>query len=294
MPDAGRLSLTLADVLAHIEADSTLSPTRRRDLKSAIRRFCTLVDREPAQVPARMCELRPVILALNPAQAGLSRKSLQNVKADLASAMRYAGADRLSRRSLSEDWRALHDHLPSKRLKNGLSRFARFCSTHGIPPNAVVDDVVAQFVAWLSESTFARNPKEIHRRTCRLWNEAAATVDGWPQIRLTMPDHRPPRRRLPLEAFPKSFQRELERYLAMRADPDPFDTSTPAKPLKPGTLRLRREQLRVAASALVERGHAASQIQSLADLVHPQAFKDVLRQLLADHGGEANAWAEGM
>jgi integrase len=64
--------------------------------------------------------------------------------------------------------------------------------------------------------------------------------------------------------------------------------------LKSRTVRLRRDQLRVAAGALVARGHARDSITRLADLVRPDAFKDILRQLLAEHGGQANAWTEGM
>jgi len=39
---------TLADVLALIEGDGSMLPTRRRDLSSAIRRACDLLGRAPA------------------------------------------------------------------------------------------------------------------------------------------------------------------------------------------------------------------------------------------------------
>ena len=80
----------------------------------------------------------------------------------------------------------------------------------------------------------------------------------------------------------------------MRADPDPFDPSHPVRPLAPRTIQLRRQQLRLAAAALVEKGRDPATVTSLAELVEPDAFKDILRQLLADHGGEPNTWSEGV
>ncbi len=46
MPDTTPLIRSLADVLADLERDAGLSPTRRRDLRSAVRRFCALLCRD--------------------------------------------------------------------------------------------------------------------------------------------------------------------------------------------------------------------------------------------------------
>jgi integrase len=179
-------------------------------------------------------------------------------------------------------------------MRNGLSRFLRFCSALELQPEQVDDQAVEKFLAYLREVVPQRKIKDGHRRTTRLWNEASVSVSGWPQVRLTVPDNRPARRRLSLETLPEDFRRDLEAYLTMRANPDPFDETVPAKPLKPRTLQLRREQLRLAASALVECGRDPGSITRLADLVEPDAFKQILRQMRADHDNQPSAWVEGV
>jgi integrase len=100
--------------------------------------------------------------------------------------------------------------------------------------------------------------------------------------------------RLPLSAFPESFRADLEAYLSMRANPDLFDPEAPDKPAKANTLRLYRDQLRLAANALIERGRGPNDISYLHDLVQPEAFKDIMRQLLAEHDGAGSFWTDGI
>ncbi len=84
-------------------------------------------------------------------------------------------------------------------------------------------------------------------------------------------------RRLPLVTFPESFQTDLEAYLAQRADPDPFDPEAPPKPAKTSTIKLLREQLRLAANALVECGRDPATITDLCDLVEVEAIAEGFR-----------------
>ncbi len=297
MPDGTKVSPTLADVLAILEADADLATMRRRDLCSAVRRIAGLLGRDPARIPASVPEIRRALADVNPARAGISPKTFQNHQSNLLAALRHVGTTRhpsLARVPLNPQWEALHERLPDKRFRNGLSRFLHFCSAKGIEPGQVDDTVVDRFMDYVRESTLARKPSDVHRRSCRLWNEAAGCVPGWPQIQLSVPDNRPPRRRLSLEALPEDFKRDLEAYLSIRADPDPFDETVPVKPLKAGTLRLRREQPRLAASALVQLGREPGSITGLSDLVKPEAFKDILRQMRADHDNQPSAWVEGV
>src|SRR5262249_42524526 len=151
----------------------------------------------------------------------------------------------------------------------------------------IVDDgVLVGFRDYLTAHTPVDKATDRHRACCRLWNEAGQRVTDWPGQAVSLPDYRPPRRRLALEDLPASFTSDLEAYLARRADPDLFDPDAPKRPLKPRTLRLRSEQIRLAAAALVARGRPAASLQRLADLVEITAFKEILRQLLADHQGK--------
>ena len=226
MPDTAPLTLTLADVITALQADPNLAPTRRRDLCSAVRRVAGMLARDPARLPASLPEIRRALDGVTPAQTGISTKTFQNIRSDLLAALRHVGANRhpgTARSPLSPPWRALNERLPGKRLRNGLSRFLRFCSAMGIEPEQVDDGVIDRFMSFVREHTLARKPNDIRRCTCRIWNEATNCVPGWPQVVISVPDYREPRTALPLSAFPAPFQAEVKRYLDWLTNPDPFD-----------------------------------------------------------------------
>ncbi|MDZ4736871.1 MAG: site-specific integrase [Rhodospirillaceae bacterium] len=287
---------SLADLVARLTADETLPPARRRDLASSLRRLAQLLDRDLSALPADLPGLRGAIGRINPAQYGISRKTWSNIRSNTLAALRlYGSSSAPSRKSpLSDEWQALQHRLPDKRFRNGLSRFTRFCSDQGIAPASVDDAATTGFRRHLETDTFVPKPSAHLRRTCRLWNEAVETISGWPGRTVPLPDNRKLRRRRALSDLPASFQQDLGAYLAMRANPDPFDEAAPDKPLKPGTIRLQQEHVRVAASALIGQEAPSERIRSLADLVEPNSFVAILRRLLLDHGGKANAWTEGI
>lgn len=284
MPDATRLTRTLAEVITALQADPSLAPTRRRDLCSAVRRVAGMLARDPARLPASLPEIRRALAGITPARAGISTKTFQNLRSDLLAALRHVGANRhpgTAHPPFSPPWRALYERLPGKRLQNGLSRLIRFCSALGIEPEQVDDGVMDQFMIFVREHTLARKPNDIHRCTCRIWNEATNCVPGWPQVMLSVPDYRAPRTTLPLSAFPAPFQAEVDRYLDWLTNPDPFDDSRPRRALRPRTLALRRKQIELAASAWVKRGNPPEALSSLADLVQLETVKEILRHYLS-------------
>ncbi len=89
MTDTTPLRRSLADVLADLDRDESLSPTRRRDLRSAVHRFCELIGRDPARVPASIADLRGAINGLTAGRAGMSIKTGQNLRANLLAALRH-------------------------------------------------------------------------------------------------------------------------------------------------------------------------------------------------------------
>ncbi len=82
---------TLADVLA-IVAAADLAPVRRRDMISAINRFCEMAGRSPSETPPEACEVRAELRKIRPAKFGVSAKTFSNLKCSLAAALRQAGA----------------------------------------------------------------------------------------------------------------------------------------------------------------------------------------------------------
>ena len=283
---------TLADVMAHLYDDASLSDTRRRDLCSAVRRFCAMVGREPARVPARMSELKKGLAGVSAAQAGVTGKTVQNLRSNLTAALRVAGANRAPQAArLNPEWNALHRALPGRRLKNGLSRLTHYCSAMAITPGDVDDAVMERFMEAVREHTFVAKPADLHRRATRLWNEAIENVPGWPQQLLTVPDHRRPRRSVPLSDLPETFQKDVAQYCEWLKGEDVFAAHPPPRACKPGTIVLVRDHIARAASAYVRRGHDREELQSLAELVEPARAKEILRFYLEHPDGEKRDFA---
>ena len=289
------LGPSLADVMAQIEADEGLKATRRRDLCSALRRLSVVLDRPLEGLPASASQLRPLLNAIIPARHGLSAKTHANLRCNVLAAIRHVGIAEPRPNSLSPGWGAFRDTLTSKHLRWGLSRFMRYCSARSLSPDQVGDGIIGEFEVWLEANSLARDPRGTLRQTCSLWNEARQALTDRSLQELAVPGYKSNRMaRLPLSAFPESFRADLEAYLSMRANPDLFDPEAPDKPAKANTLRLYRDQLRLAANALVERGRGPNDISYLHDLVQPEAFKDIMRQLLAEHDGAGSFWTDGI
>ena len=63
--------LTMGDILDRIEGDADLSPARRRELRSAVRRFLEITG-QPRQMPADFVTVRRHLERLSAGAAGLA------------------------------------------------------------------------------------------------------------------------------------------------------------------------------------------------------------------------------
>ena len=269
---------TLSDLIARLETDPSLAATRRRDLISAVRCISEITGVDPRITPASLRHMRPLINAVRPARHDLSPKTWSN----LCSNFRAALVRALPRQPRQSDprWEELRSALPTRRFRSGLSRLISFCERETIPPTAVSDEVSARFRAHLESDTGVPSPPDCHRRTCRLWNAAADVVPDWPQTRLRVPDHRRPRRSLPLSSYPATLQEELERCVAPLGCGDRFAQFGPQKTLRPSTVKKIRLEVELALSAVVEAGRDPASITSLRCLFEPHAFETALRRYL--------------
>ena len=74
------------------------------------------------------------------------------------------------------------------------------------------------------------------------------------------------------------------------AGSDPFDADARPRALSSRTLRLRRDQIHAAVSALLESGIKPAAVTSLRDLVSPDAVKRILRRRLKAESARANSF----
>ena len=168
-------------------------------------------------------------------------------------------------------------------MKNGLCRFIGFCEDNHIAPNEVSDATFDRFLADLETGANLSDPHACHRRSSRLWNEAAASIAGWPQTRITLPNYRKPRLSLPINSYPASLQEEFARYLDfLRGGSDRFAKGPRQKRMAESTVRQRGVEILLALSALVSSGRDPASITSLSSAVEPSAFEAILRRFLED------------
>jgi integrase len=265
---------TCADVIERINIGTDLTPRRRQDLGSAVRRFCRLQSRQPHDVPADPADLRRQLAQMSPMTAGLSRGSFRNLKSLLSKALIAAGVTSVPRRSrtpLAPEWRQLLAGIDDRHQRYSLSHLARYCSAQGKLPADIDGTIMAEYGRDLVSKSLIDRPKQAYRNACLAWNLAADSVTGWPQRKLEVPNNRRTYALSP-SAFSEPFQTDLENYLSHPNGDDPFSEMA-ARPASPDTLKGRHKQILALASALVKAGRDPQSICSLADLVDPEAAK---------------------
>jgi integrase len=291
-PTEGRAEepATLAAVLIALEQNVELFGTRLRDLRSAVKRVAHLLDQEPAAVGLDLPEINARLGAINPVAVGMTAKRFTNIRSDFLAAVKASGAKSShggAKRPMSPAWVELFRRLSGRRAHIGLSRLARYASSHAIEPKDINDQVIDTFMTMVREESMHRKPGILHRNVTKIWNEAAQdpTLDLRP---VSVPPSRRPPKRVDWQLLNISFQTDVERYLAWCAVSDPFATDARPRPIAKGTLRLRRDYVHAAVTALVASGVKPSAVRTLADLVSPDCFKRILRRRLAGVGGKEN------
>jgi integrase len=222
-------------------------------------------------------ELRHQLKQMSPIITGLSPGGFRNFKSLLGKALITAGVTSVPRRSrtpLTPEWKQLLARIADRHQRYSLSHLARYCSARDRLPADIDNDVLAQYGEDLISKSLLDRPKQAYRNACLAWNMAVDTIAGWPQQRLTVPNHRRIYART-LSAFPESFQSDVENYLRHLSGDDLLSEMA-VGPVTPETLKGRRKQILAIASALVEAGRDAQSIRSLADLVDPEAAKFTL------------------
>ena len=289
-------SPSLADIIGHLQLNTTLALQQRRDMISALRTTARLFGLEPAALPADPRVLRQHFRTSSPAAGGFSRRRLDNLRSLVLSALRTSQVAVLpgrARTPLCPAWQALHSRLPDTTHRLGLSRFVRHCSALGVAPEAVEIATFAAFAAALESDSLVRQPAHVHRTTCRLWNSAGQRVPGWPALVAPVPESGRRRLKLTWEDVPASFLADADAFLHRKANPDPFADDY-AKPVEPSTTRQRRKQILQLATALVSAGHPVAGITGLATLVQLSHAKSALRHLLDGKGGTKTTYLHGL
>lgn len=282
---------TLADLQRTLEVDRSLSQTRSRDLRSAVARVADLLGAHPDNVPLDLQHIAARLSGVNPAAVGISAKSLANIRSDFLAAVRQSGLAlvlRARKTDLSPEWDALFATAGAKRYRLGLARLARYASGAGIAPARIDDTVLTAFIDEVRKGSLHQKPNVLHRQLAVIWNEASEVFPQFGLRRVEKPSFKAAPKRIAWGCLTIAFRVEVEAYLDWCAVTDPFAEGARAKALQPRTLKLRRNQVHAAASALVEAGMSASSITALAGLVVEANFRQILRRRHQLVGGKPN------
>src|SRR5262249_18161656 len=269
--------VTLAEVLAALDRPGGLSGTRLRDLKSAVKRVAILLGNEPAAIPLDMAAISTRLATINAAVLGLTTKRFANIRSDFLAAVKASGVKPLKvelKSPLSPDWVDLFERVSGRRAHIGLSRLARYASAQGIVPKDINDEVIVGFIAAVREGSLHRKPDALHRHVSLIWNEAARDPALGLQL-VDVPSFRGPVERIAWALLTDAFKKDMEDYLSWCGVSDPFAADARSTALAPRTLRLRRDQIHAAITALVKSGIKPATILSLADLNSPNNFKAI-------------------
>jgi hypothetical protein len=285
---------TLEEV--HQLVESADPPGQRRNGRSATERICTMTGMAPGQVRTDAPSIRALLSKVRPALHGMTAKTWANLLSRFRQELRLADVIDPNRQGCAARhpaWAHLVQVIAkAKNLANGLAAFINWCASQDIIPEAVDDSVVQRFHAWLEHRTLCPKPRDLVRQTPRLWNAASEQVKAWPKSKLSLISFKAPFKRLQWSELPESFRTDAEAYLAMRANPDPFDErpNAPVRALAASTLQQQKAHIRLSASVLVETGMPLEQIDSLSTLIQPERFKAVLLHYHEGAGRQPNAF----
>lgn len=280
---------TMADLISYVLADDGLTKTRRRNVASSIRRFCTVLGCQREQSPATFSFFREAVRDFAPRQAGLRPHRWETIKSDVSSALKRFGQSPdqpKAKVKLGRDWEELRGRLSAAGYRWGLLRLARFCEGGGVLPSQVNDAVIDNYIAAVRDQTFKTNPQRHNRDVCRLWNRIR---DLCPELQLkvvSLPSSRQaytPK----WEALSPAFRDEAETWLrSMSEEGDILSDTGPVRPLRPATIRAYRFALRQAVAGLHGNGRQLETISSLAALVEGNAATAVLKFYLNRNGNK--------
>lgn len=282
-------AVSLLDLKQRITACDEYSPIRKRDMLSALNRVEHVMGRPLSSVTASPPAIRALFHGVSGADVGVSAKTLANIRSAVTRAVRDNGdaPRQLTKRIIpAPEWQALLDRITVHFVRTCLYRLATFCTVMQIDPSDVTSTTLIGLHEALVEEELVKQPRSIIKNTISNWNRCARTINGWPNTRLSSPFKQAPYT-LPLESFPRSFQRDVQAYADRVLNPDPLGEFGPDKPLRRSTVDHHIVQIRQFASALIHRGVAdPPEITSLSFLFEPSRFKESIRFLLERNNGE--------
>jgi hypothetical protein len=293
-------------LIERVRSWQDLNKTRQDALVTAIRHTAVIIsgagDKLIGVDPWSCAGLNRCLFAKPPRAFGMSKGTFRNVVTNMRyvfSRLELHADAGYGKNRLSPNWAALYNQLETVQRQSGLVGFLRFLTLARVEPSDVKPDAIDSFEDWCRSSILCHDAGKAGRRVAGNWDFARKTVPGWPQLeikRTGMRDHYA----IPMTGFPASFQADVEiflkglmpssaqgpvvdnpyKVLAIRQRSTTADdpsvpqrqTKSPRsirRPLSSRTIATRRDQIKLAATALVLSGTPIADITCLAKLINP-------------------------
>lgn len=287
MPENVTLEPSFANAIAAIEKAEELSPSKRTQWCCSLRGIAKALDRPLQSIAARWGAVALQVNQLHHANSGVTWKTLANHKANAKAALFwYRNEQGLPLRGapLHPDWKKLRRRLKDLSRRAKLSGLIRYCSLKGIPPAAVNEAVIDDYLAYRKETTALAVDTKARRAIARAWN-ASRTIEDWPQQRLVEPPLKTtegPR----WEDFQQQLQTDVAAHLKFLATHRRAQDGKRLRPCKATTLRTRRADLVAFAKKAVRLGTPMEDLSSLSVLLAPEVVDRVLDHEWTQNGDE--------
>jgi hypothetical protein len=129
----------------------------------------------------------------------------------------------------------------------------RFCSARQIEPEAVIETVIDEYMAYRAQATALASNAAARRAIARCWNGCIDVIDGWPTQRLIEPA--PKAAEGPAwEDLPERLRADIEEYLHGLTRLRRGAKGKRLRPCKASTIRNRRARLLAAIRTAVRIG----------------------------------------
>src|SRR5262249_4840012 len=263
----------------------------RRHWTTSLRQIAKALDKPLEVIPARLTAIRTDLAQLHHVSTGLTRKTLQNHKSNVKSALLWLAREKRIPKhgaALSPAWEALRIQIKDRFNRWRLSAFMRFCSANDITPAEVDEIVLERFLRYRAQCGAVTGDAS-GRRLARTWNSNVGHIRGWPARRLTEPAVKA-LTELPGSEVPEGFLREGGPYLRGLTQVRKGRTGRRIRPLKASTIRTRRVELAAAARMAVKTGVAIGDLSSLAALLSPEVVEKILNAYWAKNGAAPKAF----
>jgi len=130
--------------------------------------------------------------------------------------------------ALSASWKPLVSSITDRYQRSFMNQFGHYCSSVGIAPTEVSDNVLADFEVYsIAIGKTSSRAKQLRRDVTKAWNRLVLAGEGWPRFELGLVDSRQNQSIAP-EELPVSLLADAKAFIERTGGNGLFDTRCPS------------------------------------------------------------------